>query len=225
MRTRSGFTLIELLVVVAIIGVLLALLLPAVQAARAAARRSECASNMRQIGIAMHQFANVNKGRFPWNIHHSGITESWVYSLGPYIENVDQIRMCPEDPKREERLHGSFKGTSYVLNEFISSAGIEGAVLNLYQLKETSKTLVAFEGSDERDYTIDHVHASSWYTPFKISKNFVWAGITSEINPDRHQNSANYLYADGHVETISSSTISQWVQQDIAEGTNFALPR
>jgi prepilin-type N-terminal cleavage/methylation domain-containing protein/prepilin-type processing-associated H-X9-DG protein len=59
-----GFTLIELLVVIAIIAVLIALLLPAVQAAREAARRAQCINNMKQLGIALHNYADVNQ-RFP----------------------------------------------------------------------------------------------------------------------------------------------------------------
>jgi prepilin-type N-terminal cleavage/methylation domain-containing protein len=64
MKTHKAFTLVELLVVIAIVGVLVALLLPAVQAARESARRSQCVNNMRQIGVALQNFHGAN-GRLP----------------------------------------------------------------------------------------------------------------------------------------------------------------
>lgn len=69
---RRGFTLVELLVVIAIIGILVGLLLPAVQAAREAARRMQCSNNMRQIGLALHNFESARKKLPPSSINNPG---------------------------------------------------------------------------------------------------------------------------------------------------------
>ncbi len=109
-RCSRGFTLVELLVVIAIIGVLVALLLPAVQAARAAARRTQCASGMRQLGLAVHQFATVHNGKFPLVAHGHEQSESWIDSLRPYMEDVDEVRYCPEEQDEIEQARATVLG-------------------------------------------------------------------------------------------------------------------
>lgn len=93
-RSRRGFTLVELLVVIAIIGVLVALLLPAVQAAREAARRSQCQNNLKQIALALLNYHDTH-GHFPGGApcrvsSASGCSlkpgPNWVVSMLPYME-------------------------------------------------------------------------------------------------------------------------------------------
>src|SRR5262245_11108062 len=95
MVRRNGFTLVELLVVIAIIGILVALLLPAIQAAREAARRSQCINNVKQWALAMqnhHSTKNkFNSAGYRKDVKGSTVWQSWPPQLWPYMEETNVL--------------------------------------------------------------------------------------------------------------------------------------
>src|SRR5688572_16681105 len=97
-RGRMGFTLVELLVVIAIIGLLIALLLPAVQAARESARRTQCINNLKQIGVGLHNYIDVKK-EFPAGSLGDGVNApvvGWSVLILPYMEQDSLFDQFPK---------------------------------------------------------------------------------------------------------------------------------
>jgi prepilin-type N-terminal cleavage/methylation domain-containing protein/prepilin-type processing-associated H-X9-DG protein len=229
MSRRHGFTLVELLVVIAIIGALVALLLPAVQAARASARTTACKSQMRQLSLATIQYCDTHKGEFPewWHVASGTGDRSWIYTLAPFLEKVDELRICPEDRLAQQRRQA--RATSYAINDYLASKGEENAT-NLKQLTATSRTMLMFEGTDEFTITSDdplelrkreHIHASGWFSENAKELNIVMTLIRRDVQVDRHQYGAVYAFVDGHVELIAESQIDAWVKENF----EFARPQ
>lgn len=212
MTARRAFTLVELLVVLAIIGALVALLLPAIQSARSAARRSACANNLKQIGLAFHLFMEANDGVFPRSSHsalaHRELT--WGKRIAPYLDPTVEASMgptsarlaagvyrCPADDRDDLRLWSYGKNVWFELTAE-ETGDVVGASQGptyhrLRSIFSTSDTVLVGEllsGS-----SADHIMAHFW----KI-------GGTPEVARTRHQDASNYLWVDGHVSTQQFDT-------------------
>ena len=225
-----GFTLVELLVVIAIIGLLASMLFPALGKASAKAKQVKCASNMRQIGLGIFMYTDDFDGKLPQTAHETLNTNKiWIRQLLPYVGNSDAIRLCPADPNRTDRRESG--GTSYILNEFISVPIVDSfgqtlkPIPKLDQLRQPSETLLLFEVADDYGPSIfsDHTHSRSWLRSG-------WEGVVADIQVDRHrtgapnvdrtQGKANYLFVDGHVESVDASVFKHQFDQ----GINVAQP-
>jgi prepilin-type N-terminal cleavage/methylation domain-containing protein len=149
MKDRYGFTLIELLVVIAIIGVLIGLLLPAVQKVREAASRTQCSNNLKQQGLAVQNYASAFAGRLPpanFIFTQTGAQGSTYFALLPYLEQNNlystytqngqgylgagsipiSVFQCPSDPTIGNGVVGGEGVTCYSINSAVFAPGTAG---------------------------------------------------------------------------------------------------
>ncbi len=195
MKSKSGFTLVELLTVIGIIGVLVSLLLPAVQRARESARSTQCKSNLRQIGLAMTQYLDREgeRGKFPETARlprteNPSKLPSLYDVLAPFCENNREIFVCPSDyflrdpeadeesdPSADDKLYQTWharEGLSYEYPSLFFAGKTRPEVLD-------SPLVVSGSSSVWVVYDFDAFHG-----------------------PPGENGSRNYAYLDGHVDAV-----------------------
>jgi prepilin-type N-terminal cleavage/methylation domain-containing protein/prepilin-type processing-associated H-X9-DG protein len=221
---RHGFTLIELLVVIAIIAILAAILFPVFARARENARKSNCQSNLKQIGLAIRSYSQDYDERYPCyrfinNI--DGQTYSWRIAILPYVKNRG-IFVCPSarnlntfaqstndrsDFGVSPAASGAFLTSGYYCNSVHWASGApnppfmhrdQGGISDA-QIVRPAETIAVLDGGQYPSANYD-----MYCGPVTGGANDVGAGnpptTVSTSNPFlRHTDGANYLFMDGHV--------------------------
>jgi prepilin-type N-terminal cleavage/methylation domain-containing protein/prepilin-type processing-associated H-X9-DG protein len=204
--SRRAFTLIELLVVISIIAVLIALLLPALGSARRSAQSVACLSQVRQIGQATQMYADEHKQSLPRSTHSylaHGV-KPWGYALGPYLASdaagkpgpafdslFNGVYRCPGDEREDVWSYGKNAWFELSAGE---TGEIEGTANGPTYPRTTDvpqpTATVLFAELDSGSMA-DHIMAHFWYL-----------GGKPEVDTDRHGDTSNYGFVDGHAEAL-----------------------
>ncbi len=216
-RTKGAFTLVEMLVVVGIVGLLAAIVFPAFSRVRASGRRATCASNLRQIGMALNQYAQDNRSFYPSLNNRDGCAP-WADAVFPYIKS-EQVFQCPElpeglyktgcppddlsDPPNRILFDGSYSlnlpGGSRT-GDRIHGGGLGSAVVpfpSTIRYTRPSSTILALDGDGYFVSPMGAMAGSHMNPPDPPATDVAMLnhyGIFA-----RHADGINVAFADGHV--------------------------
>lgn len=205
-KVRSGFTLIELLVVMGIIAILVAMLLPALEQARARARRANCMSHLQQIGVGFHAFANDHRGRFPMQtpLADGGtlagqsanggvqITAAPAFRHFQSLSNelvTPRILRCPADDRFAAERFGAMQNSnvSYFISLSVTPGQSDAVLAGDRNISKATADGIVQIAADEN----------------------ARLGWTSEM----HRSRGNLLFGDGHVEQSNEATLRKTFSQ------------
>lgn len=207
--------MVELLVTITIILVLAGVLAPIGKGMMTRSRTLKCAANLRQIGMATMLYAGDNNMTLPVTTHQrTKGGKSWKLTLQPYVAGGDTTPLtfkCHEDSNLK-------RGFTYLLNDFLTPNPAGAPQLNysiLAKIDRPEATLMFAEASPSFASS-DHFHFSQYHggpIPFEVFEHDIAVG--------EHGGKANYLFADGHVETLSRQETQARLA---AEGSRFVDP-
>ena len=220
-RNRRAFTLVELLVVIGIIAILIALLMPALTAARRHAQTLQCGSNLHSIGQAMHQYANEYKGRIPrdywyddqYKMGHILWAEAFAKYLGytipdvpdisaardmklyPYFSRIS-IYQCPAHPIEKQAL-------DYVSNAWYPDVpGVSAPLINVSRMRQSGRTVYLTELTGNPSHPTDSfgIHDVFVDTHLPVLPSGQPQPSSRVLTDKRHGGRINLLFVDSHVE-------------------------
>ena len=211
----NGFTLIELLVVISIIAILLGVLLPSLNKAKQHAKKLICTSNMRQVGIATQTYMLDSDNRLPpSSCRITNPDQYWLRVLSKYT-GEQLLFHCPSDKSKnfvnwDEPLseQQDKRYSSFAVNALLDPVCFRyGGPTNRYNRVDSIRKPIyciwISEAPDTEAFLLaDHIHPESWEGSVDYAKKFIaW---------DRHMGKSNYLFADGHVETLEFEETYEW---------------
>ncbi len=185
-RALTAFTLLELLAVIGIIALLAVLLFPVGRSALESSRSTKCAAQLRQIGMGMNAYANENNGLFP--ACYPAENTTWMWKLAPYV-GISPDTMGPAPKARAAGLFvcPSFKPSENRAVSYLVNGNINPSIQSYWNYRRItpppSATFLVVEGNRNTEQ----------FNPW----------VDGDVSRRHPNHSANFLFVDGHVETIT----------------------